>query len=266
MEEVNNDSVDPVESTEQIESTDAPENVTSSTETGTQGESAVQAVTQTPTDPLSVLESLQLDPKIKEDLKNGYLRQADYTRKTQELASVRKTVDEYTQVKPLIDYLNQNPQVFNEIFGKMQGQTQPQQGQDQLPDDPREYADYVKKETRKEFQAMQAQESDFREAAAIDPRLNSDPEFGEAIAKMVAQDPMYKSKQISARDATERAVKWFDTYIAKHVANVKSELTEKAKAKKLGNDPRTSSAKTNSGRIPMNIAEAARMAEEELAS
>lgn len=270
MDEVQNDSVDAVETTEQEEvSTSSQDNVTSSTQAETPEVQEGQATTQPPTDPLSVLESLQLDPKLKEELRNGYLRQADYTKKTQELASVRKTVDEYTQVKPLIDYLNQNPHVFNEIFGRMQGQAQPQVSQEQLPDDPREYAEYVKqnavKEALQQFQSIQAKEADFRQAAEVDPILK-DPDVGPSIARLVASDPEYKQGQISATEATQKAVNMYKHLIAKEVAAAKASLTEKAVAKRTGMEPRTVQGKTATSGVPRSIAEAARMAEEELGS
>lgn len=53
------------------------------------------------------------------ELKNGYLRQSDYTKKTQLLADERKTFEsekaEYEPVKGWLDYINTNPYLFQQV-------------------------------------------------------------------------------------------------------------------------------------------------------
>lgn len=53
------------------------------------------------------------------ELKNGYLRQSDYTKKTQELAAQRQEFEtlqqEYEPVKGWLEYIQQNPYLFNTI-------------------------------------------------------------------------------------------------------------------------------------------------------
>lgn len=53
------------------------------------------------------------------ELKNGYLRQSDYTKKTQELSAQRQEFEalqqEYEPVKGWLDYIQQNPYLFNTI-------------------------------------------------------------------------------------------------------------------------------------------------------
>lgn len=243
------------------------ENVTSSTE-----DSSVQETTdkdqavkgQSEFDYLKVLDSLEIDPQVKEALKSGHLRQADYTKKTQELAKERGTLDQYKQVQPVIEFLSKNPDLFNQIYDKMNGVVQPKEGQEQIPDDPKAYADWVKAETIKEFQAIQAKEADYQSAAKVDPRLDSDPEFGEMIAKWVAGDLDFKSGRVSAAQATQKAVKYFDTYMQKQIGVAKTQLSEKAKAKRIGSTITSSPGRTTGGGQPMSIMDAARMAEEEL--
>ena len=246
------------------------EDVTSSTnpEEGSQegGQSQDQAKGQSEFDHLKVLEGLQLDPKIKEALKSGYLRQADYTKKTQEIASVKKIADEYQRVRPIIEFLDKNPELFNQVFEKMNGGQQPQEGQVQPPEDPVAYAEWVKAQTIKEFQSIQAQEADFQSAAKIDQRLDADPEFGEMVARMVVNDPDFRSKQISATEATKRAVQRFDKYMESQIAKAKTSLSEKAKQKRIGSTVRTTPGSVSEGKAPTSIMEAAQMAEEELAN
>jgi regulator of replication initiation timing len=58
------------------------------------------------------------------ELKDGYLRQSDYTKKTQELATQRKEVEsQLEQVKPAqewLTYMNQNPWLFNQFHQAIQ--------------------------------------------------------------------------------------------------------------------------------------------------
>lgn len=53
------------------------------------------------------------------ELKNGYLRQSDYTKKTQALAEERKEfeaqVQEYEPIKGWLDYIQQNPYLFQQV-------------------------------------------------------------------------------------------------------------------------------------------------------
>lgn len=53
------------------------------------------------------------------ELKSGYLRQSDYTKKTQELSAQRQEFEalqqEYEPVKGWLDYIQQNPYLFNTI-------------------------------------------------------------------------------------------------------------------------------------------------------
>lgn len=252
-----------------IQSSAPLEDVTSSpeAESAPQGDQPQdQAPGQSEFDHLKVLDGLQLDPKIKEALKNGYLRQADYTKKTQDLAKIRSVVTEYQKARPMMEFLGKNPDLFNQVYQKMQGQDQPNGQDPQIPDDPRAYADWVKAETIKEIQSMQAQDADFQAAAKSDPRLDSDPEFGEMVARMVVNDPDFKSKSISAAEATKRAVERFDKYMSTQITKAKTTLSEKAKMKRVGSTLRSSPGTVASGKKPMSIMEAAQQAEEELGS
>ena len=263
----NTDVVTDTDTTEQTETVSAPlEDVTSSPEvkeTGTQ-EITTEQGKPSDVDPLKVLDSLELDPATKEFLKAGYLRQQDYTRKTQEVAKDRGLIDEYRKAQPILEFLNKNPELFNEVVNKMQ--TPQPNGQEEVPQDPREYAEWVKANTIKEVMAIQARDADFQSAAKVDPRLDSDPEFGETIARIVASDPEFRNNQISAAEATKKAIASFDKYISKAINSAKLTMSQKAKAKKSGSIVSSSPGRVGGGTQPMTIAEAAKMAEEELES
>ena len=264
----NTDVVTDTDTTDTTDTVSAPlEDVTSSPEvadTGTQETTSEQGK-PSDVDPLKVLDSLELDPATKESLKAGYLRQQDYTRKTQEVAKDRGLIDQYRQAQPILEFLNKNPELFNEVVGKMQT-PQPTPGQEEVPQDPREYAEWVKANTIKEVMAIQARDADFQSAAKVDPRLDSDPEFGETIARIVASDPEFRNNQLSASEATKKAIASFDKYISKAINSAKLTMSQKAKAKKSGNIVSSSPGRVGGGTQPMTIAEAAKMAEDELES
>lgn len=263
----NTDVVTDTDTTDTTDSVSAPlEDVTSSpevTDTGIQ-EITPEKGKPSDVDPLKVLDSLELDPAIKESLKAGYLRQQDYTRKTQEVAKDRGLIEQYRQAQPILEFLNKNPELFNEVIGKMQ--TPQPQGQEEVPQDPREYAEWVKANTIKEMMAIQARDADFQSAAKVDPRLDSDPEFGETIARIVASDPEFRNNQLSAAEATKKAIASFDKYISKAISSAKLTMSEKAKAKRFGSITSSSPGKVGGGIQPKTIAEAAKMAEDELES
>jgi hypothetical protein len=58
-------------------------------------------------------------PITLKELKNGYLRQSDYTKKTQKLAEERKAFEaekqQYEPVKQWLDYIQANPYLFQQI-------------------------------------------------------------------------------------------------------------------------------------------------------
>ena len=264
----NTDVVSDTDTTEETDSVSAPlEDVTSSPEvkeTEIQENTSDKGIKSSEVDYLKELDSSSLDPVIKAELKAGYLRTADYTRKTMELAKDRGLIEQYRQAQPILEFLNKNPELFNEVVGKMQ--TPQPQGQEEIPQDPKEYAEWVKANTIKEFMAIQAQDADFQSAAKVDPRLDSDPEFGETIARIVASDPEFRNNQISAAEATKKAIASFDKYISKAINSAKLTMSQKAKAKKSGSIVSSSPGRVGGGTQPMTIAEAAKMAEEELES
>jgi len=60
-----------------------------------------------------------------EELKNGYMRQADYTRKTQELAEERKRLEEekreLQEAREVWEFLKANPEIVERIITEAEG-------------------------------------------------------------------------------------------------------------------------------------------------
>lgn len=221
---------------------------------------------QTPIDPLTVLETLKLDPTVKEQLKKGYLREADYTKKTQALAEERKLIDEYNNIKPYIDKVYQDPQLYEAVFGKPppNGEAGDQNTQEDYPEDPREYAEWVKQRTIEAWEAKQAESADIKAAEAVDPRLNTDPEFAKVIGGYVALDADFIEGKKSAEQATRDAIAAHNTYIAKVKADHRTEMNKKVAEKRMVVPQSGTPVSTTGGGKPATMAEAARMAEEEL--
>ena len=91
------------------------------------------------------------------------------------------------------------------------------------------------KEFRQEYEAREQQrqvaEASARDrdaAEKVDPRLNDDPEFGKYIAGKVLTNPDYRSGNINAVVATQKAVEDFDKYISQEAAKRNEELVNKA--------------------------------------
>lgn len=254
-----------------------PETETTETETP----ETTETTTENPStvvpefDPLGELEKLQIDPQVKEELKKGYLRQSDYTKKTQEVASIRKAAEQYERVRPLVERLFSDPNLTNLVLGINPTADPNKPAEEVIPDDPKAYAEYViKKATetmRSEFeqreqerQAEAARDHDYGEAEKLDPRLN-DEKFGTVIAGLVGQNPEFVAGRISAVEATKKAISDFDSWTSQQINKAKEELVQKARAKRTMIAPSTSPATTQTG-TPKSMREAATLAEEELAS
>lgn len=201
----------------------------------------------TSADPLEVLEKLEgLDANLKEQLKSGFMRQQDYTRKTQEVAEMRKEYQAWKQQQAQ----PKNPEVPQE---------------EQIPEDPKEYAEWVKQSMREELRQEMARERDFQAAEGVDPRLNSDQEFASIIAGYVAQDQTYLQGQKSAVQATHDAIARYKSYEDTIRSRVVGEMNEKAKAKRMVAPEKNGSPfSAGTKKVASTMQEAAQMAEDEI--
>lgn len=201
-------------------------------------------------DPIDWLEKAEIDPSVKESLKAGFLRQADYTKKTQEIAALRRKAEMYDQL--------QQQQV------KPQPQAPPQSEDEQLPDNPKDYAEYVTSKALEKMRAEWQQERELEMAARLDPRLDSDEEFQIEIARIVASDADFRSGRIGVVDATQKALAEHKARYDKLRQSVIEELNNKAK-KTTQIPSGTGSPLSTAGKAkPTSMREAAKMAEEEL--
>jgi hypothetical protein len=267
--------------TETSEQTQQDQVTTGAEETPSEGESEVTPATTTEDfDPIAFVDSLELEsltPEHKQALKDGYLRQSDYTKKTQALAEDRKTIDEYRTLKPFIDKIFQDENLYSQVFGNGQTDAKATDLVNEIPDDPQEYANWVEQravekavkiieEQNRQAEFERTLEADRNAASQLDPRLNTDPEFAEEIGGILAMDQEFLSGQITAVEATQKALGVYRTREARYRAKVTQDLQNKAKAKTMVMPQQRSSGVTSSGNTqrPSSMAEAARMAEEQL--
>ena len=232
------------------------------------GQSQV-ATTQAPAakvDPLQWLETAEIDPTVKSELKAGYLRQSDYTKKTQEIASLRKAAEEYEQWKPALSKIAGDATLQKLVFGQAEAQAN---AEDQIPDDPKEYANWVKQQAVEQAKAeiMGEIQRDREMAAAeqLDPRLQQDQQFASLIAGIVAQDDDFRACKKTAVEATKNALEAYKAYEEKIRQQVLSEMTTKAKKQTMVIPSKEGSpAGATTKGSPKTMQEAAALAEEML--
>lgn len=237
------------------ESEQAPA-VAEPSDSGAEGDKQTSPPTQSvpSLDPIAELEKLQLDATLKEELKKGYLRQSDYTKKTQEIASIRKQAEEYNKVLPIVNRVFNDPVLTRAVMGI---DPLAQQQQEEIPDDPKAYAEWVINQSvekmrtemearEQERQVEMARDYDINEAEKVDPRLQ-DESFAKLVAGMVAMDEGFISGNTSAVEATKAAIQMVDTYITQAKSQAKNDLFRRASEKRTLQAPRTSPANTSTG-------------------
>lgn len=272
-----------VETPEEVQETEASEpqdQVADGEESAEEGKSEEPTTTTEDFDPIKYVESLsdeKLTPEQKQQLKDGFLRQADYTRKTQQIANDRKILDEYSTLKPYIQKVFNDPKLYQQVFGPEGQAPQAENQEDSIPDDPREYAQWVqdkaveraKAEIYQDLQAQNteaAMEQDRVQASSLDPRLNTDERFARAIGGLVATDSDFIQGRKTATQATADALEEFKRQQEEYRSSVTKEYQTKAKAKSMV-FPQTksnSASASQASKAPSTMAEAAMMAEEEL--
>jgi len=209
----------------------------------------------------------KLDPKLKTVYKQ---MQADYTKKTQEIAEVRRQAEAYKRVSPYLQKIMADEKLSQQVFNDKS----PEPQEEQIPDDPKAYAEYVKNKTLVDVkkimqeekqlnQYMEADKSDRSSAEKVDTRLNSDPDFARQIAGIVNSNSQYQNREISAVEATKQAIKEFDSYMDKVLQQRNADLINKAKSSSTGSY-RTSSPQSTTSSEALSVKEAWQKAEEEL--
>lgn len=225
---------------------------------------SVEAPSKAERDIFKELESFKLPEDVVKELreyKDGYLRQSDYTKKTQELSAKRKDLEVYENViKPR---LIQDPKLQAAIFGTGQPEAEATD-QPEYPEDPKEYAEWVIQEAQNRMRSEQAYENDLQQASQMDTRLN-DEKFAKVIAGIVAQDGDYTGGRKTAVAATQEAIAYWDNYKESILSEARNSFVQKAKDKRMVFPSGGSPVATQTAR-PKTIQEAAAMAEEELSS
>jgi len=220
---------------------------------------------QTPSDPLSLVDNLQLPDEQKKVLRDSILMQSDYTKKTQEIAEVKKQWDQW---QPVINYFKENPGVLENLTGPQQDQVA--QEEPEIPDDPREFYNSVLSRAKQEavaeavalMEQKQARQQDIMGAAAVDPRL-SDDNFGRIIASLVEADPDVKAGRKSFTEATKSAVAFYDSYASNMESKIRSDITQKAQSKTMVTPMRSSPLSTEKS-APATMQEAYKQTLDEL--
>lgn len=264
------------ETTENINENEIPENGQPNEET----EVTPPVETELPPfDPIAFVDSLDLPDDQKKIMKEGYLRQADYTKKTQDIAGIRADYDEYQKKgKPILDRIFANPKLLKLVLGIENENGDETPNDDIPPEDPVEYAKWVEGRIFKKIEAQQLEHSkrqeqeikerqywetkrnDALEAEKIDPRLTSDQEFQAIVAGIVLQDKRYTSGEISAVEATKQAIAFVDKRIKSIETKAKNDLVEKAKKNVTLIGDNNSPAEAT-GTKPKNMREAFKNAE-----
>lgn len=235
-------------------------------------------------DPLSLLETMEIDPKTKEILKAGFMRQSDYTKKTQEVAEVRKAAEAYQKWTPVIRYLEQNPNAAKAMFAVGQPKKETPEEELELPEDPKEFfklavakgkeeaLSEVREWQRQEAQKQEAQrqlDTQIAESEKLDSRLTNDETFAKWVAGWmeINYGQQIRGNEISIPEATKLALDAHKQYEESLKQKFLLDLDEKTKKKTMvipsGNGSPLSTA--NKGG-KMSMREAALKAEEEIGS
>lgn len=268
--------------------TETPENLkTEKVETTTEGQPKevvpatppTEPVTPTPFDPIAFIETLSIPEDQKKALREGYLRQADYTRKTQGISTIQSEYNEYkSRGKPILDRIFADPKLLKIVLGLNDDGAPATELPDVPPEDPTEYAQWLEGRIFKKMQVQEEERSkrsiedekkqtawnsrrnDAMEAEKVDSRLTTDEEFQRITAGVVLQDERYLKGEISAVQATREAIAFLDRRIKSAETKAKTDLVNKAKTIKplIGED---NSPREPVGTKPKNMREALKNAE-----
>jgi hypothetical protein len=215
------------------------------------------------------------DPKnLSPELQSAYKQmQADYTKKTQEIAGSKKQLEAYKRNEALIQYLSSNPQVANQFIEQMNAPKTPQESEVEIPDDPVEFYKRVKEESKKETldefmkymnQREQQQSHDrwvneqAEAAAKLDPRLD-DEGFASIISDIVTNDTGIRKGEKDIVQATRDAIARYDAHFNAKLEAEKKKLSDMAKQKRNPSMPSTNAQVKAPTQQPKTIREAFEM-------
>ena len=275
--------------TSEVPSTPVEETPQSTPET-TQTDSSVQAEGKQTDNTGEPKEESFFDPKqVPEELLPAYKgMQAAFTKKTQEIANIRKEAEAFKQKAESYDKVQHFIPIVEEMLAsKEQSQDSPEMTalvsklkEAGYSDEAIEMMKIGAEFTLNQFNQSTADkeakakfESGTAEAERLDPRLNDESlvykledgktvTFGQMVGQLVASNPKWEENPV---EYTKQAIKMVDALIGSAKKEGKEELSNTAKAKAQRFPSVTSSPQSAaSDAAPKSIHEAAKLAQAEL--
>jgi hypothetical protein len=217
------------------------------------------------------------DPKsLSPELQTAYKQmQSDYTKKTQEIAEVRRNAESYKRYQALINYLGEHPEIADQVLNVRTKVQEQEVETEELPDNPKDFAKYVQskaeenalkkfmdfynQDKQREARARYIREQSV-EASKLDDRLNTDERFGRIISSMVlAQREQIDRGEKTIVDATKEAIELYDSNVKLAIEQEKERLTTEAKKKRNPIPQGSPSEVREKSTIPQSIREAYEM-------
>lgn len=141
-----------------------------------------------------------------EELVNGYSRQQDYTRKTQELSQQRKTIEQQQAE------LEQRDAIYSQLLPKMEAQLKGVLGEE--PDWQRLYEDdpvgYVREkqlwdEQKQKLEAVQAEQQRLQQESFAEQQKLIQQQVEEGQAKLLEVIPEWQNQEVASKEKAEIA-------------------------------------------------------------
>ena len=141
-----------------------------------------------------------------EELINGYSRQQDYTRKTQELSQQRKTIEQQQAE------LTQRDAIYSQLLPKMEAQLKGVLGEE--PDWQRLYEDdpvgYVREkqlwdEQKQKLEAVQAEQQRLQQESFAEQQKLIQQQVEEGQAKLLEVIPEWQNQEVASKEKAEIA-------------------------------------------------------------
>lgn len=141
-----------------------------------------------------------------EELINGYSRQQDYTRKTQELSQQRKTIEQQQAE------LTQRDAIYSQLLPKMEAQLKGVLGEE--PDWQRLYEDdpvgYVREkqlwdEQKQKLEAVQAEQQRLQQESFAEQQKLIQQQVEEGQAKLLELIPEWQNQEVATKEKAEIA-------------------------------------------------------------
>ena len=141
-----------------------------------------------------------------EELINGYSRQQDYTRKTQELAQQRKTIEQQQAE------LTQRDAIYSQLLPKMEAQLNAALGEEPdwnalYEDDPVGYVRQKQRwdEQKEKLQAVQAEQERLQQESLVEQQKLIQQQVEEGQAKLLELIPEWQNQEVATKEKAEIA-------------------------------------------------------------